>query len=74
MHHPFTSPLGVNAQELKANPASANSNAYDMVINGYEVGGGSVRIHNAKCRRQYLIFWVLKPKSTAEVWFLAGCA
>ncbi|MBA5762477.1 aspartate--tRNA ligase [Vibrio sp. 404] len=48
MHHPFTSPLGMTAEELKANPASANSNAYDMVINGYEVGGGSVRIHNAE--------------------------
>lgn len=48
MHHPFTSPLGITAQELKANPAAANSNAYDMVINGYEVGGGSVRIHNAE--------------------------
>ncbi|HHF2951681.1 TPA: aspartate--tRNA ligase [Vibrio diabolicus] len=47
MHHPFTSPLGVTAEELKANPAAANSNAYDMVLNGYEVGGGSVRIHNA---------------------------
>ncbi|UTM56338.1 aspartate--tRNA ligase [Photobacterium sp. CCB-ST2H9] len=47
MHHPFTSPLGVTAEELAANPAAANSNAYDMVINGYEVGGGSVRIHNA---------------------------
>ncbi|PFG55844.1 aspartyl-tRNA synthetase [Vibrio sp. ES.051] len=47
MHHPFTSPLGLTAEELKANPAAANSNAYDMVLNGYEVGGGSVRIHNA---------------------------
>ncbi|MCQ1056502.1 aspartate--tRNA ligase [Photobacterium sp. DNB23_23_1] len=47
MHHPFTSPLGVSPEELAANPAAANSNAYDMVINGYEVGGGSVRIHNA---------------------------
>ncbi len=47
MHHPFTSPLGVTPEELKANPAAANSNAYDMVLNGYEVGGGSVRIHNA---------------------------
>ncbi|ELR67401.1 Aspartyl-tRNA synthetase [Photobacterium marinum] len=47
MHHPFTSPLGVSPEELKENPAAANSNAYDMVINGYEVGGGSVRIHNA---------------------------
>ncbi|MBC7003769.1 aspartate--tRNA ligase [Photobacterium sp. BZF1] len=48
MHHPFTSPLGVSPEELKANPAATNSNAYDMVINGYEVGGGSVRIHNAE--------------------------
>ncbi|MDO6579970.1 aspartate--tRNA ligase [Photobacterium sp. 2_MG-2023] len=47
MHHPFTSPLGMTAEELAANPATAISNAYDMVLNGYEVGGGSVRIHNA---------------------------
>ncbi len=48
MHHPFTSPLNMTPEELKANPSSALSNAYDMVINGYEVGGGSVRIHNAE--------------------------
>jgi aspartyl-tRNA synthetase len=48
MHHPFTSPLGVTPDELRANPAAASSDAYDMVINGYEVGGGSVRIHNAE--------------------------
>ncbi|WNJ94947.1 aspartate--tRNA ligase [Vibrio ruber] len=47
MHHPFTSPLGVTADELKANPANVNSNAYDIVLNGYEVGGGSVRIHDS---------------------------
>ncbi|MBD8512460.1 aspartate--tRNA ligase [Photobacterium sp. CAU 1568] len=47
MHHPFTSTLGMTAEELAANPATAISNAYDMVLNGYEVGGGSVRIHNA---------------------------
>lgn len=45
MHHPFTAPL-CTPEELKQQPAAANSNAYDMVINGYEVGGGSVRIHN----------------------------
>ncbi|SDH05082.1 aspartyl-tRNA synthetase [Vibrio xiamenensis] len=48
MHHPFTSPLNMTPEELKANPSSALSNAYDMVLNGYEVGGGSVRIHNAE--------------------------
>ncbi|MCW8346529.1 aspartate--tRNA ligase [Vibrio sp. ZSDZ65] len=57
MHHPFTSPLGMTAEELKANPAAANSNAYDMVINGYEVGGGSVRIHNAEM--QSAVFGIL---------------
>ncbi|SNX47147.1 Aspartate--tRNA ligase [Vibrio thalassae] len=57
MHHPFTSPLGMTAEELKVNPASANSNAYDMVLNGYEVGGGSVRIHNAEM--QAAVFEIL---------------
>ncbi|UKA28334.1 aspartate--tRNA ligase [Photobacterium damselae] len=48
MHHPFTSPLNISPEELKANPAGALSNAYDMVLNGYEVGGGSVRIHSGE--------------------------
>jgi aspartyl-tRNA synthetase len=47
VHHPFTAPKDISAAELEANPASAISDAYDMVLNGYEVGGGSVRIHNA---------------------------
>ena len=46
MHHPFTAPVNVTPEELKANPAQALSNAYDMVLNGVEVGGGSVRIHD----------------------------
>lgn len=46
IHHPFTAPVGVTPEELKANPATALSNAYDMVLNGVEVGGGSVRIHD----------------------------
>lgn len=46
VHHPFTAPKDMTAEELEANPAIAISDAYDMVLNGYEVGGGSVRIHN----------------------------
>lgn len=46
IHHPFTAPRGLTAEELKANPAEALSDAYDMVLNGVELGGGSVRIHN----------------------------
>ena len=48
MHHPFTAPSNLGPAELKANPVGAYANAYDMVINGYEVGGGSVRIHNSE--------------------------
>ncbi|MGA1080632.1 MAG: aspartate--tRNA ligase [Steroidobacteraceae bacterium] len=45
MHHPFTSPVNPDAQALRDDPAGALANAYDMVLNGSEVGGGSVRIH-----------------------------
>lgn len=46
LHHPFTAPRDDDIETLKASPASALSNAYDMVLNGVELGGGSVRIHN----------------------------
>jgi len=57
MHHPFTAPKEMNAQELASNPTSAIANAYDMVINGYEVGGGSVRIHRGEM--QQAVFSIL---------------
>ena len=46
LHHPFTSPVESNVEELdKLEPLEINSKAYDMVINGIEIGGGSIRIH-----------------------------
>ncbi len=48
LHHPFTSPKENNPEALLANPQNTLSRAYDMVINGYEVGGGSIRIHDQK--------------------------
>ena len=45
LHHPFTAPRDMTPDELAANPSGALSNAYDMVLNGCELGGGSVRIH-----------------------------
>ncbi|WP_204365100.1 aspartate--tRNA ligase [Klebsiella pneumoniae] len=57
MHHPFTSPKDMTADELKAAPEEAVANAYDMVINGYEVGGGSVRIHRGEM--QQTVFGIL---------------
>ena len=46
LHHPFTAPREMTPEQLAADPANALSNAYDMVLNGCELGGGSVRIHN----------------------------
>ncbi|MDC2890926.1 aspartate--tRNA ligase [Psychrosphaera algicola] len=45
LHHPFTAPSNMTPAELAADPAGALSDAYDMVLNGCELGGGSVRIH-----------------------------
>jgi aspartyl-tRNA synthetase len=45
MHHPFTSPIDDDPAALKADPGHALARAYDMVLNGSEIGGGSVRIH-----------------------------
>ncbi|HCR2992227.1 TPA: aspartate--tRNA ligase [Serratia marcescens] len=57
MHHPFTSPRDMSPEELAAAPVNAIANAYDMVINGYEVGGGSVRIHRSEM--QQTVFSIL---------------
>jgi aspartyl-tRNA synthetase len=48
LHHPFTAPQFDSLENFKANPGEASSRAYDMVINGYEVGGGSIRIHDSE--------------------------
>jgi len=47
LHHPFTAPQSDNPAELEANPGDSLSRAYDMVMNGLELGGGSIRIHRA---------------------------
>ncbi|WP_426818026.1 aspartate--tRNA ligase [Winslowiella sp. 2C04] len=57
MHHPFTAPKDMTPEQLKNLPETAIANAYDMVINGYEVGGGSVRIHNSQM--QQTVFSIL---------------
>ena len=46
LHHPFTAPTNLTPEQLEANPVGALSDAYDMVLNGCELGGGSVRIHD----------------------------
>ena len=51
MHHPFTSPIPEDRQHMKSDPARVKANAYDMAINGMEVGGGSIRIHDKELQK-----------------------
>ncbi|AGA35015.1 Aspartyl-tRNA synthetase; Aspartyl-tRNA(Asn) synthetase [Thioalkalivibrio nitratireducens DSM 14787] len=51
LHHPFTAPAVPDAEVLRADPRAALSRAYDMVLNGTEVGGGSIRIHRPEMQR-----------------------
>ncbi len=58
MHHPFTSPRPEDVERLEDDPASARARAYDLVLNGNEIGGGSIRIHDAALQAR--IFRLLK--------------
>ncbi len=57
MHHPFTAPLESDASRLESDPGSVRARAYDLVLNGSEIGGGSIRIHDQRLQR--LIFTLL---------------
>lgn len=52
MHHPFTSPKEEDIELLKTAPEKVKANAYDLVLNGNEIGGGSIRIHNSNLQKQ----------------------
>jgi aspartyl-tRNA synthetase len=72
LHHPFTAP-SCSAEALKAEPESALSQAYDMVLNGSEIGGGSVRIHDQSMQK--VVFELLgidEAEAEAKFGFLLG--
>lgn len=52
MHHPFTAPRRQDVELLAADPGACRAQAYDLVINGYEAGGGTIRIHDQKLQQQ----------------------
>ncbi len=71
MHHPFTSPKIEDVQLLNTDPGKVRANAYDLVINGVEIGGGSIRIHNKDLQgRMFEVLGFSKEDAQAQFGFL----
>jgi len=71
MHHPFTSPKPEHMDILETKPGEVKANAYDMVINGVEIGGGSIRIHNRDIQsRMFDLLGFTKEEAQAQFGFL----
>lgn len=71
MHHPFTAPKPEDVQLLEREPGQVRANAYDLVINGVEVGGGSIRIHNKELQqRMFEVLGFSKAEAQAQFGFL----
>lgn len=71
MHHPFTSPKKEDFELLNTNPGAVRANAYDLVINGVEIGGGSIRIHDKEIQsRMFDLLGFTKEEAEAQFGFL----
>ena len=66
LHHPFTSPKSEDIDLLNTNPEKIRSVAYDIVMNGYELGGGSIRIHNSETQKQIFDILGISNKEAEE--------
>ena len=66
MHHPFTAPRDEDIQYLQSDPGRVKANAYDMVLNGVEVGGGSLRIYNAELQEKVFESLGLTPEEAHQ--------
>ena len=66
MHHPFTSPKPEDISLLDSEPGKVRANAYDLVINGVEIGGGSVRIHNSELQSKMIKILGFTPEQAQE--------
>ncbi|HJA78745.1 MAG TPA: aspartate--tRNA ligase [Candidatus Desulfovibrio intestinavium] len=65
-HHPFTSPAPGHLELMRSDPAHTRARAYDMVLNGNEVGGGSIRIHSAEVQRRMFEALGFSPEQAEE--------
>lgn len=71
MHHPFTSPKPEDFDLIATNPGAVRANAYDLVLNGNEIGGGSIRIHNRELqRRMFELLGFTDEQAQAQFGFL----
>jgi aspartyl-tRNA synthetase len=66
MHHPFTSPKPEHMDDLEDNPEDVEARAYDLVLNGNEIGGGSIRIHDRETQEQMFDLLGIGPEEAQE--------
>jgi aspartyl-tRNA synthetase len=71
MHHPFTAPLAEDLDKLDSDPGSLKARAYDLILNGNEIGGGSIRIHqNEVQQKMFKLLGIDKEEAEAKFGFL----
>jgi aspartyl-tRNA synthetase len=71
MHHPFTAPVEKDIPLLDSNPYQAHSKAYDLVLNGNEIGGGSIRIHQTQLQQKiFELLGIKKQEAEQKFGFL----
>jgi aspartyl-tRNA synthetase len=66
LHHPFTSPKNEDLERLESEPEKVRSEAYDFVLNGWEVGGGSIRIHRRDMQKRVFALLGIGEKEAEE--------
>ncbi|MCC7406476.1 MAG: aspartate--tRNA ligase, partial [Phycisphaeraceae bacterium] len=71
LHHPFTAPFDEDLDKLESDPGAVRSKAYDLVLNGSEVGGGSIRIHSPEVqKRVFKLLGIDEAAAAAKFGFL----